>query len=80
MFTVQGRTIYVGQTFLLRTRMLQHDCQMSYSPNWWHTKWGQYEHLRCRVKYARKYGESLMDEARLIRKLQPEFNIRGKKK
>jgi hypothetical protein len=43
--------------------------------------WGelQWEHGKFagKVKYAVRYGEHLMLEARLIRRLQPQFNRRG---
>lgn len=33
--------------------------------------------ITAKVKYARRFGEQLMVEARLIRRIKPRFNIRG---
>lgn len=64
---LDGVSIYVGQTLGLRGRMHDHR-------PWLKTLNGR---LRIKVRFAERYGDWAMREARLIRRLSPEFNRRA---
>jgi GIY-YIG catalytic domain-containing protein len=81
-----GTPIYVGQSTNVRRRIKQHNCENVcgedvHENGWVATPWGNFPwsagNLTGKVKYASRYGEQLMLEARLIRKLKPEGNNRG---
>lgn len=70
--------VYVGQSRNLRQRILQYKF---YEALDYHTvtPWGAFQDVSIRFAWEEKFGHSLMLEARLIRRLQPRFNIRGKR-
>jgi excinuclease UvrABC nuclease subunit len=73
-----GEVIYIGHTFDLRRRMQKHNFRPAYTSEFI-TPWGNIAGRgTIKVAYARKFGESLMIEARLIRKLKPLYNRRLK--
>lgn len=69
-----GRTVYVGQTTMLRTRFNRR-FRPGYSNRTTFTPWGPVT-ARVTMKYrpALRYGDWAMRELRLIRRLQPEYN------
>ena len=80
--TFNQEVVYVRQTVNLRKRMSEHRftdetdgsgeiCAV--------TPWGRLRGVSVwgRVKYAKRIGEQLMVEARLIHRLQPRLNRRG---
>jgi excinuclease UvrABC nuclease subunit len=75
--------VYVGSTNDLRNRFSGHAFRHGYGKNI-HTPWGEFPNtLKFNIKYkpSVKYGDWLMREARLIRRLQPRFNkkLKGRK-
>lgn len=81
-----GKAIYVGQSESVQRRITRYAFRNVPGHEQMHdghtaTPWG-YFHWRDgkitgKVRYAIKFGEHLMAEARLIRKLKPRLNIRG---
>lgn len=63
-----GVTIYVGQTLDLRSRMYDH------RRTWLNELPGI---VRMKVRFGERYGDWAMREARLIRRLSPEWNQRA---
>lgn len=75
---VGKQVVYIGQTKRLRHRLGAHRLVVGYSCNEWITPWGNVsEPVTVKVKYSRRYGDWLMREARLIRRLQPPMNCQG---
>lgn len=84
---LHGKVVYVGQSLNLRQRFSRggggHNIRHGYAKNI-HTPWGDFENggagqsVTGKYRVPRRYGEHLMWEARLIMKLQPRFNQRGK--
>lgn len=85
-----GPTIrYIGQSESVYRRIrdyrFQNHTGVANDRDWWdgHTRtpWGEWRwadgKVVGRVKYARRFGEHLMLEARLIRRLRPALNRRG---
>lgn len=73
-----GRPLYVGQTMNLRARFRDHALRYSYD-NRVITPWDvpRPKDAWLKVRFSVAWGDWLMWEARLIRKLQPVGNIRG---
>jgi excinuclease UvrABC nuclease subunit len=71
---VDGVVGYVGCATNLRARLRTHNIRPSYSRSTI-TPWGFFS--ECTVKYRPtvKYGDWAMVELRLLRRLQPKFNI-----
>jgi hypothetical protein len=70
---------YVGESSSLRSRWQQHALKVigydaDRQPILSHRDWGTIGEFRLKVRLERRYGERLMREARLIRKLRPKFN------
>lgn len=84
---LDGKAVYVGQSLNLRKRFATggggHNIRHGYGKNV-HTPWGDFDNdaagprITGKYRVPRRYGEHLMWEARLIMKLQPMFNRRGK--
>ena len=75
-----GALKYIGSTSNLRNRFSGHSIRYGYGKNLI-TPWGDFDlPIRLIVKYrpSNKYGDWLMQECRLIRRLQPVFNKRLK--
>ena len=79
--------VYVGQSFNLRRRIDGYRCEnhpgiAEMSKGFVRTPWGDFPwrfgQITLKVKYTRRFGEQLMLEARLIRRLHPTCNVRGK--
>lgn len=75
-----GVLSYIGSTHDLRNRFSGHAFRHSYGKSFI-TPWGEFDlPLKITIKYSvsRRYGDWLMREARLIRRLKPVFNKRLK--
>lgn len=76
-----GEAVYVGASNRIRQRLRQHGLR-NHPEGTTLTPWAAFRwetHLvTVKVKYAKRYGAHLMLEARLIRRLQPMFNVRGR--
>lgn len=71
-----GSLRYIGSTNDLRNRFSGHAFRHSYAKSFI-TPWGEFDlPLSITIKYSasRRYGDWLMREARLIRRLKPVFN------
>jgi excinuclease UvrABC nuclease subunit len=79
---LDGRLKYIGSTNDLRNRFSGHAFRYGYGRNI-HTPWGDFsDDIKFIIKYkpSKKYGDWLMIEARLIRKLRPEYNKKLKRR
>lgn len=75
-----GVTQYVGSTKNLRARMsrrLPTVLQMGRSHWDWkvRTEWGDFDTFEMKARYSTKYGDWLMRELRLIKRLKPACNV-----
>ncbi len=71
-----GRLKYVGSTNNLRNRFSGHAFRHGYAKNII-TPWGDFAittKITLKFKPSKRYGDWLMHECRLIKRLQPEFN------
>lgn len=75
-FVLDSRYLFVGSTESLRKRMGSHDIRHSHGGELL-TPWGQCSTVQMRYRQSRRLGDWLMDEFRLIRKLQPVLNCQG---
>ena len=67
------KIIYIGSSSKIRYRLEFYGFQLMYS-NWsYKSKFG-IGNFFIKYKISKKYGDWLMDEVRLIRKIQPKFN------
>ena len=77
---VDGGAHYIGQTRDLRARFKSHGIFLighsKDRANLWRTPWGyfQEDRVQFRRRVSSRYGDWLMHEARLIRRLQPSAN------
>lgn len=77
-----GELKYIGSTNNLRNRFAGHAIRFGYGKDLI-TPWADFpDSVRVTIKYrpAKKYGDWLMIEARLIYRIQPEFNTNLKRK
>ena len=77
-FIGDGVPLYVGQTTNLRARLRTHCFRYSYD-NKVMTPWNIPDPKTAvlKVKFSERFGDWLMLEARLIRRLQPRCNVAG---
>lgn len=77
-FIGDGVPLYVGQTTNLRARLRTHGFRYSYD-NRVMTPWNipDPKTAALKVKFSERFGDWLMLEARLIRRLQPRCNVAG---
>jgi excinuclease UvrABC nuclease subunit len=78
-----GMLKYIGSTKNLRNRFSGHGIRHGYAKDII-TPWGDFPNsvgIVIKYKPSKRYGDWLMVEARLIRRLQPEFNkmLKGRK-
>lgn len=66
--------LYIGQSQRVRARLLNGHKLAHARGGRVVTPWGRREHVEVRVRRSRRYGEELMREARLIRRLKPLRN------
>ena len=84
---VDGLAVYAGQSLNMKQRFSRggggHGIRHGYARNII-TPWGDFPNggdkpsVTGKYRTPKRYGEHLMWEARLIMKLQPKFNQRGK--
>lgn len=79
-----GELKYIGSTNNLRNRFSGHAIRYGYGKDLI-TPWADFPHtvrITLKFKESRRYGDWLMIEARLIRRLQPAFNtkLKGRRK
>jgi excinuclease UvrABC nuclease subunit len=79
-----GNLKYIGSTNNLRNRFSGHAFRYGFAKKLT-TPWGVFDlpaDIKLKYSPSQKYGDWLMREARLIRKLQPEFNakLKGRRK
>jgi hypothetical protein len=75
-----GELRYIGSTGNLRNRFCGHAFRYSYGKSFI-TPWGEFDlpiNITIKLRPSRRYGDWLMVEARLIRRLQPVFNSKLK--
>lgn len=75
-----GRLKYIGSTNNLRNRFSGHAIRYGYAKNL-HTPWGVFDlplNIDLKYKPTQKYGDWLMIECRLIKRIQPQFNSKLK--
>lgn len=79
---VGGAAVYVGQSGNVKKRL----CDLKYRREYGSSikVFGERcflpdETFKIKIKYAARRGEQLMLEARLIKRLQPRFNLAGLK-
>lgn len=78
-----GALRYIGSTNNLRNRFSGHGIRYGYGRNL-HTPWGDFPddiNITLKYKVSIKYGDWLMIECRLIKRVQPTFNkkLKGRK-
>ena len=74
--------VYVGQSVSVFKRWQQHSPKAVATdpdgqPIIEHRDWGRVGEFRLKVRLDRRFGERLMREARLIRRIKPRFNSGG---
>jgi excinuclease UvrABC nuclease subunit len=77
---INGAVVYVGSTRRFRTRFYEHRIRCGYAKNII-LPWGEVNHdaeLSVKVSFSKKYGDWAMRELRLIKRLEPKFNIAHK--
>jgi len=75
----QGIPLYVGQSTNVYKRLNYGKQKVSYSyTNYLHTPWGYFLDIGIKVRYSVTYGGWAAIELRLIKRLQPCGNKRGK--
>lgn len=70
--------VYVGSSSNMRSRLSSHNIYYSRFSHSIKTPWGIRSTLRIKWRRSDVYGDWLMHELRLIRRLQPRFNRAGK--
>ena len=76
-FLFEDRYLYVGSTSSMRKRFYQHSIELCRYSDWFWTPWGMSRSVRVMFRRSRRFGDWLMWEARLIRKLRPALNGSG---
>ena len=70
-----GELGYIGQTVRLSGRLSSYHIHINlFGGPLWVTPWGSFNDVRIKFKLGHRYGDWLMREARLIRRLKPKFN------
>ena len=71
---VGGVLAYIGSSCNLRSRLMQHGFRMVRNRKKSPPRWGDNAALTVKICLSRRYGDWLMREARLIRRLKPRDN------
>jgi predicted GIY-YIG superfamily endonuclease len=77
---VDGEVIYIGSTRRLKSRFYEHKIRYGFARNIilpWLTV-PDTSKVVLKIKKTIKYGDWVMDEMRLIKKLQPKYNLMHK--
>jgi hypothetical protein len=72
-----GALMYVGSSVDVRNRFFLHNFRHTYGKGDLHTPWDDISdetHVTVKIKPTRRWGDFLMFEARLIRRLKPPMN------
>lgn len=77
---LDGLLAYIGSTCNLADRLSFHQFRGTSDGHSIVTPWGQYARFALKYKKSSRYGDWLMDEARLIRRLGPSCNVAGRKR
>lgn len=72
-----GVLIYIGQSADVLKRLESYKMNYGFSNGRIYTPWGFCKDLYVKVRSARRMGEHLMIEARMIARLKPKFNCVG---
>lgn len=74
-----GEVQYVGSSRNIRQRLTGRLPRLHYSESGRVTRtvWGDFDDFQLKVRYSKKYGDWLMRELRLIRRLRPIHNAMG---
>lgn len=72
---LDGALSYVGQTNDLAMRVSSHGIRLGHGKIF--TKWGQFDSVIVKARFADKFGDWAMRELRLINRLQPLHNVLG---
>lgn len=73
---LDGALSYVGQASNLRKRLSSYQIRPSYGASTI-TPWGAFETVSVKARFASRFGDWAMREARLIQRLQPSLNCVG---
>lgn len=71
--------VYIGQTQNLRRRLRRYGISVEYLRGRGlvvHTPWATGRTVTIKVRRSRRFGDWLMAEARLVRRLRPRFNTK----
>lgn len=71
------KVAYVGSTRNLRSRLGSYKMRLGYGVSFL-TPWGPCRHVSVKAAYSSRYGDWLMRELRLIRRLSPPNNKTGR--
>lgn len=71
--------VYIGQSTNLFQRLCSYNINFARYSDSIETPWGNGFKVHCKYSLSSRYGDWLMREARLIRRLQPSGNKRGNK-
>ncbi len=72
---MDGELVYIGQTGNLRERLKGgHGLRSILNGDAFVTPWGICKRAFAKIKVGKRYGEWLMREARLLRRLKPRHN------
>lgn len=77
-FFFDGRPVYIGSSNNLQGRLWQHRFEYARVSSDQHTPWGfqpGYTVITGKLRVSFRYGEWAMTELRLIKRLQPRYNI-----
>ena len=74
---LDGRLCYFGSTENLYVRLREHLPLPIGFPGRVRTPWGEGQDLIVKYRPSRRFGDWLMIESRLIRRLKPFGNVRG---
>ena len=76
---LDGELSYIGQCADLSKRISAHGVRVGYGGSIW-TRWGSFNSVVIKARFASKNGDWAAREIRLIDRLQPQLNcVRGPK-
>lgn len=71
---LDNELVYIGSTNNMFSRITRHVITQSFETHQIATPWGNGTRLTIKYKKSRRFGDWLMDEVRLIRRLRPRGN------
>lgn len=69
-----GDIVYIGQSQNVWRRFERHNIRPRYSNDGFHTPWGMFHSISVKIRKSSRKGDWLMQEYRLIGRLQPSGN------